>query len=211
MDYAVYLGNSANVNGNRQRGQTGIDTTTTFLVGGRFGIRFRELKLGFSGTYEKKNDFIAAAELFGRKPAELEGVPKTRFGGDLSYNFAGFSFESEFINVNYNIGVPEMKLDLDFYYATLGYYLAEQIFVYGSYWVMDVHETVLAIEEKKAVDEDVFTFNLGVFYDLNDRIRLKGQFARVKSDEIHNLISLDEIRTENDNFSVFALAVSVFF
>ena len=210
-DYAVYLGNSSNINDNREKGQTGIDTTTTFLAGGRLGVRYRELKLGLSATYEKKNDFIDLADTLGRTPSELEGLPKMRLGGDLSYNFANFSFESEFITVNVDEGIPELELDLDFYYATLGYHFTEQLFIYGSYWFVDVHIALLAPGDEETEDEDIHTTNIGVSYNLNDRIRLKGQFARVKSDEEHRIIYQNEVRKEEDNFSVYGVAVSVFF
>jgi hypothetical protein len=52
LDYAVFVGNSPNINSDPERGQTGTDTTATILVGGRLGIRYRELNLGFSATRE---------------------------------------------------------------------------------------------------------------------------------------------------------------
>jgi hypothetical protein len=121
FDYAAYLGNSPNINEDPQRGQTGVDTTTAFLVGGRLGIRYRELKLGISATHEKTNGFIELAPLLGRQQADLQELPLTRLGGDLSYNLAKISFESEFIHVDVETGIPELELALKFYYATLGY------------------------------------------------------------------------------------------
>ncbi|UCE19801.1 MAG: hypothetical protein JSV84_05530 [Gemmatimonadota bacterium] len=215
-DYAFYLGNSSNMNDNREKGQTGIDTTTTFLAGGRLGFRYRELKLGLSATHEKKNgirtlDFISLADSLGREPSELMGLPKTRLGVDMSYKFTNFIFESEFVTVNIDEGIPELELDLDFYYATLGYHLTEQLFAYGSYWVVDVHSALLATGDEKVEDEAIQTLNIGASYDLNDRIRFKGQFARVKADEELHLLSHDDVIKEEDKFSVYAVAVSVFF
>ena len=46
LDYAIYLGNSPNINDREFFGPTGVDTTDTFLVGGRVGFRYKELKLG---------------------------------------------------------------------------------------------------------------------------------------------------------------------
>lgn len=211
FDYVAYLGNSSNINDNLFNGQTGVDTTTTFLIGGRLGIRYRELKLGFSGTYEKKNDFMEFADTLGRQPSELQGMPKTRLGGDLSYNFANFSFESEFIIVDFDEGIPELELDLDFYYATLGYHLTEQLYVYGSYWYMDLHRAFLFPDNGEVVDATIFTPNVGVSYNVNDRLRLKGHYARVKENEDLRLISQGEVTKKEDNFSVYAVAASVFF
>src|SRR3990172_1998805 len=55
FDYAVYLGNSPNVNADPEIGQTGVDTTNTFLLGGRIGLRYKELKIGFSATRDNVN------------------------------------------------------------------------------------------------------------------------------------------------------------
>lgn len=211
FDYAVYIGNSANINDDRERGQTGVDTTTNFLVGGRLGIRYEELKLGISATYEKRNEFEGIAKDIGRSPSELQGLPATRLGGDLSYNFANFSFESEFITGKIDAGIPELELDIDFYYVTLGYHFTEELFIYGSYWVTKSHFKQLIPGNESEEDEEIFSPNIGASYNLNDRIRLKAQFARVKSNDF--LISQDtlikELVKEEDNFTVFALAVSV--
>jgi len=211
FDYAAYLGNSSNINNNILKGQTGIDTTTTFLVGGRLGIRYRELKLGFSGTYEKKNDFVGFADTLGRQPSELKGMPKTRFGGDLSYNYSNFAFESEVIIVDIDEGIPELELDLAFYYATLGYHVNEQIYVYGSYWIMELHEAFLSPSNKQITDAEIYTPNIGLTYNINDRLRLKGHYARVKQNEENQSVSQNKMIKKEDNFSVYAVAVSVYF
>lgn len=211
LDYAVYIGNSANINNKRERGQTGIDTTTSFLAGGRLGIRYRELKSGLSATYEKRNEFVGFAEFLGRQPSELQELPAIRLGGDLSYNLANFSLESEFITVNVDKGIPEFKLDLDFYYATLGYYFTDELFVYGSYWVTKAHFALLAPENGIIEDEEILVPNAGISYNLNDRIRLKGQYARVTSDDVLHFISEDRIVKDEEKFNVYAIAVSVFF
>lgn len=211
FDYAVYLGNSPNLNEDPERGQTGVDTTKAFLVGGRLGIRYRELKLGLSATYEKSNGFIELADSLGRQPAELQELPLTRLGGDLSYNLAKFSFESEFITVDVHTGIPELKLALDFYYATLGYHFTNELFGYGSYWVTDVHATVLIPNKERMEDEDILVSTMGISYDMSDRIRLKGQFSRVRDYDKIQLVSQDLVVKKQDKFNVWAIAVSVFF
>lgn len=213
FDYAVYVGNSPNINNNRERGQTGIDTTATILVGGRLGIRYQELKLGLSATHEKTNEFVGLAEIMNRQPSELQELPAIRLGGDLSYNFANFSLESEFITVNVDEGFPELKLGLDFYYATLGYYFTEKLFVYGSYWLTKAYFEVSVAENGIIQDEEILVPTAGISYNLNERIRLKGQYARATSDDVLHLISEDltQIEKDKETFSLYAIAVSVFF
>jgi len=211
FDYAVYIGNSPNISNNSHRGQTGIDTTLTFLVGGRLGFRYRELKLGLSATHDKENFFESKALELGISRSELNQIPKLRLGGDLSYNFENVSFESEFISVNMIEDIPEFGQNLDFYYATLGYHFTERLYIYGSYWVMDAHSTLLAPGNEKKEDEDIKVSTIGASYNLMDRVSLKAQYARVIGDEKHLLITQGIIRKEQDNFSVLALAVSVYF
>ncbi|MGH7599883.1 MAG: porin [bacterium] len=211
FDYAAYLGNSPNINADPQRGQTGVDTTTTFLSGGRVGIRYRELKFGLSATYENTNNFIDLADSLGRQPAALQDLPLTRLGGDLSYNVANFSFESEFIIVDVHSGISELKLALNFYYATLGYHFTNELFGYGSYWITDVHASLLFPRREQVQDENLRVSTMGISYDLNDRIRLKGQFTRVRDYYETQFISQNSIAKSRDKFNVGALAVSVFF
>ena len=211
FDYAVYLGNSPNINAEPANGQTGVDTSTTFLVGGRLGVRCRELKLGLSATREKNNDFIELAPLLGRRAASLHELPVTRLGGDLSYNLANFSFESEFILVDVHPGIPELELALEFYYATLGYQFTNALFGYGSYWLTDVHVATLIPDNEQSRDEDLRVSTLGVSYDLKDRIRLKGQFARVRDYDKIQFISQALLEKQQDKFNVWAIAISVFF
>lgn len=211
FDYAVYLGNSPNVNEEREKGQTGIDTTTTFLVGGRVGIRYRELKLGLSATYEKANDFMQFADSIGRQPAELQELPMKRLGGDFSYNFAKFSFESEFIKTTVETGIPELELALRFYYATLGYNFTNALFGYGSYWSMEAHAVTLGPGRGGKRDEEIPVSTLGLAYDLNERIRLKVQWSGVTDKEKINFISQNRIENRQSKFNVWAIAVSAVF
>lgn len=211
FDYAVYLGNSPNINSDPRNGQTGVDTTTAFLVGGRLGWRYRELKLGFSATHEKSNGFVSVAPFLGRPAADLQEMPLKRWGGDLSYNLADFSFESEVIKVNLDAGIPEVDLGLEFFYATLGYRFTNAIYGYGSYWVTDVNVKVLIPGEKRIDDEEIVVSTAGLAYDLNDRIRLKGQFARVRDHDKINFISLAVLEKQQEKFNIWSIAVSVFF
>jgi hypothetical protein len=211
FEYAVYLGNSPNINADPENGQTGIDTTTTFLIGGRVGIRYRELKLGVSATREKTNGFSELAIPFGRPAADLQELPLKRLGGDLSYDLANFSLESEFIHAEVDAGIPELELSLKFYYATLGYHFSNALFGYGSYWITDAHVAVLIPVVGQREDDDTRVSTVGLSYDLNDKIRLKAQFARVRDDTDIQKVPQDLSVKKHDRFKVWAMAISVFF
>jgi len=211
VDYAVYVGNSPNINNDPNIDQTGIDTTATFLFGGRLGFRYDELKLGLSATYDKDNFLESEAAELEIPRAELNERPKIRIGGDLSYNFANFSFESEFIKVNFEEGIQELDIEVDFYYATLGYHVIEQLLIYGSYWLLGTHVAILAPGNASIEDEDIKVATIGASYNMLDRVRLKAQFSRVRLDEELQLLPEGVVTRTEDNFSIFALAVSIIF
>lgn len=220
LDYALYLGNSPNINNNSDRGQTGVDTTATVLVGGRVGIRLTDGQAGFSATYDRTNLFRDALThenitqlLAGRSPADFQERPRFRLGADLSYLWNKIYLESEYVSVVYDDGWDELEADRRFYYVTLGYSLSERLFLYGSYWESEEEYTIID-EISNAVFGDDLEFTTGEFdirvpvaglsYRLSDRITLKAQFARpkLKSNTPQFLIS------DTENF--YSLAVSVF-
>jgi len=212
FDYAVYVGNSPNINNDPSIGQTGIDTTVTFLFGGRLGVRYGDLKLGLSATYDKDNSGEVLANPLNIPRTELIEIPKIRFGGDLSYNFANFSFESEFIKVSLDKDNPKLDQNLDFYYATLGYHFTEVLFIYGSYWFLDSHAGLPSLPNgRQQEDEDIKVATIGASYNMLDRVRLKAQFSRVRLTDELQLLPEGIFTSTEDDFSIFALAVSVIF
>jgi len=212
LDYAFYAGNSPNINGQSDRGQTGVDTTNTFLIGGRVGAHFKDLKIGLSATHEKVN---RRGEEFEGKPLYvLEEAPRIRLGGDLSFHLEKFYFEGEFIIAKNDEDLPEINLDGEFYYGTLGYQFTERLFVYGSYWLVKgnfpliVSTMPVLVIHTGTENTDVPT--AGVAYRLNDRITFKGQFASATIKSEVPLVT-NEMLAVKQKFNLFALAASVFF
>ena len=211
IDYAFYIGNSPNVNDNPKYTQTGIDTTNTLLYGGRIGFRISDFKLGISATYDKTNAFKNLEPLIGVAEGFLEKVQRMRVGGDLSYDFKSLRFEGEFIKVNYDDDVDELKFDKWFYYYTLGYFIDEEVFLYYSYWLTDEYYNYsnptgenLDIRSAKV---KVIVPTIGLSYHMTERITFKGQFAQVKIHDSQEFKVIENQPTEN----TFSLAVSVFF
>jgi len=211
FDYAVFLGNSPNINNSSMLGQTGVDTTATFLVGGRVGLRYRDFKLGLSGTYDRDSIFEDLAADFGFQPGGFSEIPKTRLGGDLSYHHVKFFFEGEFIKVDMKRDTPGLNANLDFFYITLGHRVTEKLLAYGSYWFMDEDLSISTRNREIDEDSDVRVYTGGISHGLMDRISLKAQFARVISEERHGP-SIDGITLKGqDDFNVWTLAASVIF
>lgn len=220
LDYALYLGNSPNINNNSERGQTGVDTTATVLVGGRVGIRLTDGQAGISATYDRTNMFRDALLhsniaflLASRSPDDFQERPRFRLGADLSYLWNKIYLESEYVSVVYDDGWEELEADRQFYYFTLGYHLSERLFIYGGYWESQEEYTIVE-EISSSVFGDDIEFTTGEFdirvpvgglsYRLNDRITLKAQYARplLKSNTPQFLI--------NDTENFYSLAASVF-
>ncbi len=177
-DYALYLGNSPSINTDPRRGVTGVDTTRTFLLGGRLGMRHGFFKAGFSATIDKFNAKVLRDSLQIRFPqfsfpADLfESVAQKRIGADLSYLAEKWFFEAEYIHVAYDFGATRADFDKRFFYATLGYHLSERVLAYVSYW--DAHENLLPLWE-----QGFQVPTLGLTYEANDMVVFKLQSANV--------------------------------
>lgn len=212
FDYAVYAGNSPNINNRSDRGQTGVDTTNTILVGGRAGVHFKDLKIGVSATHDKVNrqgPESADGPLF-----TLKEAPRIRLGGDLSFHLGQLYFEGEFIAVRSKEDVLDINFDGRFYYGTLGYQFTEQVFVYGGYWFLKGNFPVVISTAPQLLihtgSEKAGIPTMGIAYRLNDRIAFKGQFVPVALQENLPLITYETLVVKQ-KFSLFALAASVFF
>jgi hypothetical protein len=171
LDYALYIGNSPNINADPNRGQTGVDTTKLFLVGGRFGLRTSNFKVGASLTFDHL-DFYEAALSLGYPPAGFNSVPRLRLGADFSFETGKWFWASEFIRVTYDDDQPEFNFDKEFYYGTLGYHFTERLFAYGGYWV--TRQNNLPVQ-----DFDIFALTPGAAYNFNNTICVKAQYGRV--------------------------------
>jgi hypothetical protein len=227
LDYAFYMGNSPNINSGRNEEQTGVDTTNTFLFGGRIGIRLKDFKLGFSATHEDVNLYFVESDI-ARYEFIFDEVPRIRLGGDLSFHIRRFSFEGEFITANYNDiseiridGVisnenhGEISMDAKFYYGTLGYQISDQIFTYASYWNVKRDFPFVASQTPKLLTSIGLTIidgpSAGISFKLNDRLTFKGQYVSTKVKEEFPLPVGNEVPTIEQRYNIFAIAASVFF
>ena len=198
-DYAVFLGNSPNINDDPFINQTGIDTTATVLVGGRIGIRYREAKLGLSATYDNTNGLQEFADELPYTAQDLKEMPRIRTGADFSFHLDRVSFETESIRVRFDDDLPDFDASLTFYYATLTYHLADDWSTYASYWY---EEDTLTSEGNGRIKVP----NLGMAYNINERITAKAQFARadLKSEN-------PDGKVEKRDLNYYTLGISAIF
>ena len=118
--------------------------------------------------------------------------------------------------------IKEIEFKADFYYVTLGYYINERLFAYGSLSQLEsvdlgalidrinppADTVYLAINIRTTVDLPTF----GVSYNLNDRITFKGQVLLVDISHEWSGANDDVVFNRFDNFlNRYALAVSAFF
>ena len=215
FDYALYVGNSPNMSATFGDDQSGIDSSSTFLVGGRIGFRLGDLKAGVSATRDYWNGLKGLDVLLDVPRSSLEEVPRTRFGADLSFRWRMIEFQGEFIQVRYEDELEEIYLEKRFLYATLGAWLSDRLFIYGSWWrTRDDNTSVLSASGGEPTPDDYrfLRFDLGidvpnggVAYRVGDRITLKSQVAYADVDCREPDICL----SERTFFTAFA--VSVFF
>ncbi len=196
IDYAVYLGNSPNITTIEQKGVSGIDSTTALLLGGRIGIRYKNLKAGLSLTRDGSNAFKGAEMVFGGPAGRFINIPRVRFGSDLSYEYERIDVSAEFINVSYRENIPAFEFEKEFYYGTIGAQLTDDLYGFFSYW--KTKETVMNFIVEVVVP------NVGFRFNLTDRITIKLHYAPVQVE------STDQHRYRDDNFDFFAAAISVF-
>ena len=225
LDYAIYLGNSPNINDVPHEQQTGVDTTGTVLIGGRLGVRHQarrgDIKLGVSLTHDHINGLQDEASRIGYSPADLEEVRRIRLGLDFSAHFDDFSLESETIRVKYDDDIPEFHASLRFHYVTLGYQPTEDLTTYVSYWYEKERLSTRGRGRLKVP-------NIGAAYNLNDRVTVKVQFAPVDiksttfpseqetevadSDApVAEVFTVEAGEAEREEFNFFTIAISAIF
>jgi hypothetical protein len=189
FDYSLYIGNSPNIVSRipeefADSRQTGVDTTDTFLLGGRTGIRYDELTLGVSLTHDKTNILHGTEKILGAPDDQFKERRRTRFGADLSFHTEKISFWGEWIYVDYDLGFESIEIDRRFYYGTLGYRINEPLFVYASYWdtfehALDPYEVNGEIRVLNS-ESDIDVWTVGLSYHILDNLALKAQFASVE-------------------------------
>src|SRR5690606_28016840 len=118
LDYALFAGNSPNIRNQSTIGQSGVDTTTAFLLGGRVGILAGDLKAGFSATHERVNSIRRINVLLLGSNENLEEVPRIRIGADASFIAGPFYFATEYISVVYHENVENLDVNKGFFYGT---------------------------------------------------------------------------------------------
>lgn len=197
IDYSAYMGNSPNIAefGN-DFDRSGIDTTATFLLGGRIGVRYNDFKLGFSTTTDILDSFDLQGDDLGLEGFVYSDIERHRYGGDFSFFKNNFMFESEFIIVNYDLNISNIDYDKSFNYVTIGYQFNDQLFGFLSKWYTKE-------EIKPIATQKVYVPNIGFSYQVKDDVVLKVHYAPVKIDA--TVFGL----TETQKFDFFALAISV--
>ena len=228
VDYGIYLGNSPHINRDSNFGQTGVDRSDRYLVGGRVGLRYRDYKAGISGTYEEIDDlkaFFATEYQHFFNTGELDGlfaaldesftnVPRWRWGADFSFELGKFDFESEIIRGGYDDNATSMQVDRSFSYATLGYHHSEALYVYLTYQTEEdeltrFNETFESFPTGLfLVENDIDVPGIGFSYRINDRILTKAQYSPVN---IKTDIPPTDYTEEDQDINYLTAGISVIF
>lgn len=125
LDYSAFVGPSETDYIQSEGALIGpaADTTLFKLFGGRVGLKYDDLRVGFSSTFDKDNQQASLGE----------DVSRTRFAFDLGYSFFNFFIDGEYILVNLKPENTDADMDKLFYYASLGYNFSDDLFGYVTY------------------------------------------------------------------------------
>lgn len=191
FDYAAFVGNNdTQLNVDDGTRFAGTDTTTSVMVGGRSGIRYRGLKAGVSTTYDR--EYLAIPS--------MSHVPRWRFGADLSWTYKRLFLESEIVDVQYRLtdeertaiwtvgtqftldGQPNpyfgaAQADKRFAYALVGYNITWRLYTYASY---GYYEDQLSLLVREGFD----LYTIGGGFRPVDAVTLKLQAVRLNVDNM---------------------------
>ncbi len=209
VDYAVYLGNSPGLIPNGSPSLTGgenvsgVDSTTTLLIGGRIGITYNDIKAGISGTFDKSGDYTA----FGREKAS-----RKRFGADASFDYKKLHVESEYISSSIDtdglsmgpqiplpVGMVSGAIEADylFYYGSAGVNATDDLYVYVIYNRFDVND-------KPTMYYEIKYPCIGFAYSPNYRVKFKAQVGRPT-------VTFSRPLEDKGTWNRYFVALSIFF
>jgi hypothetical protein len=207
LDYTGYWGNSPNIATDPESANTGLDTTSSFLFGMRVGLRHPNFKVGISTTADKTNQFVGLEEAYNKPPGSFEQVPRYRTGFDFSVEWRSLEFWSEAIGVFYDDDEPDLDVDKSFFYMTVAYTFWERLLVYFGYMELKSNLTILVSPgagESPISELTSKVPNFGVSFALNDRLKLKAQFANGETTTVPPGVV-------EESFDFLAIAASVWF
>jgi hypothetical protein len=201
LDYSVFVGPSEKpyIDGSgKATGGTSVDTTNFKLFGGRVGIKSGNFRAGISATFDKDN----------QQSTIKQDVPRTRLAFDLGYTFMNFFLDGEYISVKLDPKNYVRDQNKQFYYATLGYNISDDLFAYGTYSYMEDNDHDVLKAGMKGII-------LGAGYKPTDALVLKAGYANYLAENSYQLVinpALPAVNTNVDlDIKVYQLAISVLF
>jgi hypothetical protein len=197
FDYAVYFGNADNeyLSTNQQAPlkQSPLDLFSGTnppginyaLIGTRFGIRNTKetFKAGISFTYDrapffKNSDSVQVRRFSG-------DFPRIRVGGDASFSWGNFWFETEFIHVFHDAyslrDFPDLRYSRTFAYTTFGYNVSSRWTAYLLTQTLNSDNIGFAVLPTGGITPTALqlrsnSFSIGTSYRTNNSVTIKGQF-----------------------------------
>jgi len=134
----------------------------------------------------------------------------------FSFRHSNVTLETEVIRVIYDHDYQGFDIEMTFLYGTLGCFISDHLFVYGSYWYAEndmISLLELEPDEGEEAGDTLLTSavirflvpNFGIAYHVNDNLTVKAHYGRVMVKyNVHHYSA----RTDSDSYN---LAFSVFF
>ena len=172
FNYALYIGNSATLYNNEKSFSYGQDQTSQKLVGGRLGLEYEDLTLGFSYTSDRKDS----------TGTTIGFIPRQRMGAYLNYSQFGFDLEAEYIGVTYNLTDANkatlalnpratQSYDKKFMHVNLLYNFTDNLGAYAGY-------DYIQGDDNSFIFEGIDQMSYGTVYRVTNAIILKAQYTR---------------------------------
>lgn len=181
LNYAAFYGNSETnmLNKNSSIWGAGQDPTPYKMYGGRLGVEYKNLQLGASMTYDRKN-LDSARTFAGYAKYNIGYIPRTRVGAYLNYSIYGFDLEGEYIKVTYKLSDAKKALlalkpsnpksfDKSFYHANLLYNVNDKFGAYVGYDYLKGGENMF-------ITNGINVYSYGLNYKVTDAVILKAQY-----------------------------------
>lgn len=210
LDHSLFLGNSPNLSTNLGQGQSAVDTSMSFLFGGRVGVRSHSLQAGVSASIDFVDYPVDVYSYIPNRSADITEIPRIRLGADLRFTTGPVTIEGEMISVTYDDDIREILIDKEFYYGTLLFAATDRLTVFGGYWYTGQDMTG-PFDNGSGFELVNFSAhqkipNVGAAYNINDRVVGKIHFGKVDEDADD-----DRYDAALAEFMYYGLACSVMF
>ena len=202
FDYSVFAGHAERsfINSKVSGGmETATDSVNFKTFGGRIGLSYEGMWLGFSGSVDKDNLMSTLKEI----------VPRKRIGIDIGVNnFHGFFLDGEYVGVSLSPTTTTQDINKIFCYGTIGFNFTDQVYIYGT-------ASFMRDKASNSLKDGLRGNNIGAGYKPIESVVVKAEYATYFGNSTFLLATAPTQPALTTRWSlkadIFQVAVSVLF